>query len=328
VFDYKSKPNTVERNNGAKINFTNDYEVNVFDKDKKIFTSNMIIPALGYNPDDGVRIGIRDVYTINGFRRNPFTAQHRFTAGYYFATQGFDVSYEGEFANVWGNFNLGVGATYTSPNYTQNFFGFGNETTNPEDELSKDYNRIRISRLGAEIGFVRKSPFGSYFQYMANFEGVKVEPTDNRFLTEEFIPDAENFERKYFAGAEGVYRYESYDYVLNPTNGMRFELIVGGKMNTNDTERLYGYIHPYWGFYNAVTRNRKFVLHTRAQAEINLGNDYEFYQAATLGGDNGLRAYRTERFSGKQAFAASTDLRYSFEQFHTRFLPLQIGIFA
>ena len=328
VFDYESMPNTIERNNGAEINFTDDYEVNVFDKDKKVFTSNVIVPAFGYNPDDGVRIGIKDVYTVNGFRRNPFTTQHRFMGGYYFATQGFDITYEGEFASVWKNFNLAIGAKFTSPNYTQNFFGFGNETANPEDELTKDYNRIKLSSLGAEIGFVRKSPFGSFFKYMLNFEGIKVESTDDRFLAEEFTLDPENFERKYFAGAEGIYRYESYDYVLNPTNGMKFELVVGGKLNTGDTERFYGYINPYWGFYNAVTRNRKLVLHTRAQAEINLGNDFEFYQAATLGGENGLRGYRTERFTGKKSFAVGTDLRYSFDQFHTDFLPFQIGVFA
>ena len=328
IFDYESMPNTVERNNGAEINFTDDYEVNVFDKDKKVFNSNILIPAIGYNPDDGFKIGIKDIYTVNGFRRNPFTTQHRFTGGYYFATKGFDLNYEGEFASVWKNFNLAVGAHFTSPNYTRNFFGYGNQTVNPEDELSKDYNRIRISRLGAEIGFVRESPFGSFFKYMANFEGVKVEETVDRFLMKEFPAVPEDYERKYFVGAEGIYRYESYDYVLNPTNGMKFELIVGGKMNVDQTERLYGYITPYWGFYNAVTRNRKLVLHTRAQGEIMLGNDYEFYQAATLGGNNGLRGFRNERFTGKKSFAAGTDLRYSFNQFRTNFLPIQIGIFA
>ena len=239
-------PNTVERNNGAEINFTDDYEVNVFDKDKKVFNSNILIPAIGYNPDDGFKIGIKDIYTVNGFRRNPFTTQHRFTGGYYFATKGFDLNYEGEFASVWKNFNLAVGAHFTSPNYTRNFFGYGNQTVNPEDELSKDYNRIRISRLGAEIGFVRESPFGSFFKYMANFEGVKVEETVDRFLMEEFPAVPEDYERKYFVGAEGIYRYESYDYVLNPTNGMKFQMIVGEIMNVDQNQRLYGYITPYW----------------------------------------------------------------------------------
>lgn len=328
IYDHKSKPNTLEQKGGAKVSFTDTYEVNVFDKDRNIFAANNLVPAFGYNPDDGFKIGLRNTYTVNGFRRNPFTARHRLRAGYYFATKGFDVDYEGEFANAIGNFNFIAGAHFTSPNYTNNFFGFGNETNNSEDEVTKDYNRIRISRFGGEAGLVRESPFGSYFRYTASFEGVQVEDTEGRFLTEEFSLQPEIYERKFFAGLEGTYRYESYDNILNPASGMKFELLVGGKMNTEETKRIYAYVYPYLGFYNAVSRNRKWVLHTRAQAQWNVGDDFEIYQAATAGGDNGLRGYRNERFSGEESFVAGADLRYSLEQFHTSFLPFQIGVFA
>lgn len=328
VYDHRSMPNTFELNNGANIIRTDDYSVNVFDKDRKNFNSNVLLPAVGYNPDDGFKIGLQDVYTINGFRRNPFTAQHKLGVGYYFATKGLDVEYSGEFANVTTNFNLFVSARYTSPNYTQNFFGYGNETINLEDELSKDYNRMRVSRLGGEVGLVRESPFGSFFRYVATFEGIRVEPTEERFVVEDFTTNPEFFKRKYFAGLEGTYKYESYDYVLNPTRGMKFELVAGGKTNTGNTDRTFGYINPYLEFYNALSTNRKWMLNSRVQADFNIGNDFEFYQAATLGGDNGLRSYRTERFSGKTAFSAGWDLRYSFDQFQTNFLPFQIGVFA
>jgi hypothetical protein len=86
-----------------------------------------------------------------------------------------------------------VGAYYTSPNFANNFFGFGNETVNFDDELTLDYNRTRISRIGAEAGFVRQSPFGSFFSYMASFEGVKVDETQGSFITEEFNPEDPEF---------------------------------------------------------------------------------------------------------------------------------------
>ena len=328
VYDHKSKPNTVAENNGANLHFTNDYEVNVFDKDKRIFNTNLLIPLLGYNPDDGFILGLRDIYTVNGFMRNPYTARHRFGASYFFATQGFEISYDGAFANAWGDYNFGVGAHFSSPKNVRNFFGFGNETINRDDALGMDYNRMRISKYGGEAGLVRESPFGSYFRYMANYEGVRVEDTDERFLTEEFTNEDEFYGRKHFVGLEGTYRYESYDDVLNPTNGMKFELIGGGKMNLEETSHFFGYVDPYLEFYNAVSRNRKWVLNTRVQADIIFGDDYEFYQAATLGGNSGLRGYRHERFAGQEAFAAGGDLRYSFDQFRTNFLPFQIGVFA
>ena len=328
VYDFKSKPNTVEVNRGGDINFTDDYEVNVFDKDRKIYSTTRIVPAVGYNPDDGIKVGLRGSYTTYGFRRNPFTSRHSISGGYYFATQGFDLYYDGEFANILGNYNLIVGGHFTSPNFTRNFFGYGNDTNNPEDELGKDYNRVRISRIGGEAGFVRESPFGSYFKYVATFEGVEVEDDEGRFVSEEFATGPDFFNRKYFLGLEGTYRYESYDNVLNPSNGMKFELVVGGKMNTQHPNDFYGYINPYLGFFRGITRSDRLVLNPRVQAEINLGDDFEFYQAATLGGSNGLRAYRLQRFSGESAFATGADLRYSFKQFKTPVLPIQIGIFA
>lgn len=328
VYDHKSKPNTVEKNKGARITFTDNYEVNLFDKDRKKSNSNSILPSIGYNPDDGVILGVHSAYTINKLITNPFTARHKFSAGYFFATQGFEVAYEGEFANSFSRYNLGVGAYYSSPKNTLNFFGLGNETVNYDDDLTKDYNRIRISRLGVELGIIKDSPYGSFFKYAVNFEGVEVEDTEGRYLSEEFAVEDEFFERKYYIGLEGNYGYESFDDVLNPTKGMDFEVALGGKMDVQDTHNAFIYIKPSVEFYHALTRNRKWVLNSRALAEINLQDDFRFYHAATLGGDNGLRGFRHQRFAGKEAFAAGADLRYSFEKFTTGFLPFQIGIFG
>ncbi len=328
VYDHKSQPNTVAKNEGADIKFTDDYQINVYDKDRKIFTSSSMLPSVGFNPDDGIILGLRNTYMINGFERNPFTARHRVTAGYFFATQGFEIGYEGEFANVVGNYNFGVGAYYSSPKTTRNFFGYGNETFNPDDVKTLDYNRSRISEIKAEAGIIKETPFGRTYRFMATFEGNKVEDTEGRFLIEEFTTDPDFYERKYFAGLEGIFHYESYDDVLNPTNGMNFKITGGGKMNVEESGNSFAYLNPYMEFYNSISRNRKWVLNTKVQAEINFGDDFEFYQAATLGGNNGLRGYRHERFVGGEAFAAGGDIRYSFDKFKTRFLPFQIGLFG
>ena len=328
VYDYESLPNTIALNDGADINLTDNYEVNVFDKDRKIYSTGAILPAVGYNPDDGFQIGLSTSFTKYGFRRNPFTAQHRFRGGYYFATQSFDLWYQGEFANAFGEYNFLVGAHFTNPSYTQNFFGLGNETNNPEEDLGKDYNRTRISRIGGEAGIVRETPFGSYFKYVASFEGVSVDDSEDRLISQIYDSSSDIFERQYFAGLEGTFRYESYDNVLNPTNGMRFQVIAGGKINTGETDNLYAYLNPYLGFYRSLIRSRKLVLHTRADGKVNFGDSFEFYQAATLGGPENLRGFREERFAGESSFVWGNDLRYSFDSFKTALLPLQIGVFA
>ncbi|MDT0645934.1 metallophosphoesterase [Zunongwangia sp. F260] len=330
IYDHKSKPNTIKEGADAKFRFSDRYETNTYDKDKKNYTSGNITPGIGYNPDEGFKIGIKAGFAKYGFKRNPFTSKHTLGGGFYFATGGFDLNYQGEFAHILGNYNLQVGAHFSSPNYAKNFFGYGNETRNFDDEFGMDYNRTRISRIGTEAGFVNATPFGSYFEYKANFEAVKVEDTEGRFISEGFNPNEETnfFDRKFFAGLDAIYRYESYDNRLNPTRGMHFELNLGGKLNTADTDQHFGYFKPYWSFYNAVSRSRKFVLKTKVQAHLNMGDGYEFYQAAELGGDTGLRGYRQERFIGKSAFATGADLRYSFDTLKTNFLPFQIGVFG
>ncbi|SHJ10479.1 metallophosphoesterase [Aquimarina spongiae] len=329
VYDHKSKPNTVEKRGGATFKFTDNYRINHFNKDEDVLKTTSIIPAVGFNPDDGLRIGPTGIVSIKGFQQNPFTATHKISGGYYFATQGFDLEYKGEFSGVLGDYNLLIGGRYTSPNFAVNFFGFGNDTDNNQDDFDFDYNRVKLSTYRTLIGAVKNGRLGSYFEYTASFEGIKVDDTPDRFITTEVdFDDPEIFDRKWFAGLDGTYRYESYDVNVNPTRGMKFEVNVGGRMNVENTERTFGYIKPHLSFYNALSRNRKWVLKTAAQGQFNIGRLYEFYQSAQIGGENLLRGYRNQRFSGQSSLAGSADIRYSFDQFKTRVLPLQIGLFT
>ena len=70
------------------------------------------------------------------------------------------------------------------------------------------------------------------------------------------------------------------------------------------------------------------VLKTDLRTQIRIGDELVFYQASNIGGNNGLRGFRTERFTGKNSLVGSADVRYSFPSFKTNILPLQIGIFG
>ncbi|MCH2490740.1 MAG: phosphoesterase [Flavobacteriales bacterium] len=329
VYDHKSKEKTINEKGGAAFRLTDNYDFNTYDYTKLIRTNNLLLPAIGFNPDDGFKVGLSDVYTINGFQRNPFTQQHRFALGYYFATQSFDASYEGEFANIFGDWNFIVGGHFRNPNFSENFFGFGNETVNLEaesDDFDLDFNRVRIGSYGVHLGIQQDTPYGSFFRFTANFEGIEVEDTDGRFIS--IVRPIELDERKYFVTAEATYAYESYDNKVNPSRGMNFDLTIGGTQNIENTDRTFTYIKPYFGLYNSLSKNRKWVLKTVAQGQVNIGDDFEFYQAAQLGSDTGLRGFRDERFTGRSAAVGSVDLRYSFDRFRTGLTPVQIGIFG
>ena len=330
VYDQKSKKNTVAEKGGATFRFTDNYNLNVYDFKRDIQSVNLLLPAIGYNPDDGFKIGLSNTFTINGFQRNPFSQQHRVSAGYYFATNSFDINYKGEFANIFGNWNFLLGGYFKNPNFSENFFGFGNETIDPhyEFDICKDYNRVRIGGYGSSIGIKKDGNYGSKFQFEAIFQGVKVEGTDGRFITDIDQNPTDLDKTKHFITAEGTYQYESYDNELNPTRGMDFTLTSGATQSLSNSDRVFGYIKPQIVFYNALTRNRKLVLKTDVRGQFNIGNNFEFYQGAQLGSNTGLRGYRQERFTGRTATVGSADIRYSFNKFRTALTPIQIGVFG
>ena len=67
---------------------------------------------------------------------------------------------------------------------------------------------------------------------------------------------------------------------------------------------------------------------SKVKSQINFGNDFEFYQGATIGGNDGLRGFRNERFTGKRSFYHSTDVRVSLGRLRNSIIPITIGAYG
>ena len=328
-YDYKSKKNTFVTNKGAK-KITDDYETNVYDYKKLKNNLTQILPSIGANPDDGFRIGAVASFTNFGFERNPFSSQHTFSAGYYFATSGFDLGYRGEFANTIGNANLKLEARFTSPNYARNFWGFGNTTTNfdpDNDNIDLDFNRVKIRTLSFSPSLLWKSQYGSSFEVGVSYESNEVERTTGRAISTFFAANDPVFDDQDFYGAHAKYAYDVKDNSVFPTLGLLFSVEAGFKNNVSSSKG-FGYLIPELGIDYKITHGGTVVLATKLRSQINLGDDFEFYQAATLGDNEGLRGYRRERFSGKTAFVQSTDLRFNLRRQAGNFLPFNWGFYG
>lgn len=328
IYDHKSKPNTIEKKGTATFNFKDNYRYNVYRYDKYIDKVSTIIPGFGFNPDDGMKVSLTYSSAKKGFKNDPFQVKHTIGGGYYFATQGFDVNYEGEFANVFDAWNVIVGGSLTSENFTQNFFGFGNDTENRDDELGLDYNRVKTATRKVKLGAVKDGHYGSRIEITGGIESIEVQETPERFISEVILsPDFFDM-RKIFGNFDVSYHYSGFDNAVSPTRGMFFKVESGVKMNLEETDRTFGYVNPSLEFYNALSRNRKLVLNTKVQGQFNIGDAFEFYQGAVLGANTGLRGYREQRFTGERALAFKADLRYHLAKFKTGLLPLKLGIFG
>lgn len=327
IYDYKSKPNTFKHIKGTKVKLTDDYNVNTYSPLNIRSNTNQLLPTVGFNPDDGLKVGFSNTYTYNGFRQNPFTQQHRLDASFFFATSGMDIGYLGEFAELFENWNLEVKTRFTTPNFAVNFFGFGNNSENLDDDLGLDFNRVRIQSFEFSPSLVWRGQLGAKFRTGVSYESIEVEQTQDRFINTFYQQNGEETQND-FVGIHGEYTYANSDNNGFPTMGMATSLQVGYKNNVSREATSFGYLIPSISFDYKLIPNGRLVLATKWKGHFNIGNGYEFFQGATLGGTDGLRGFRNQRFNGKTAYYQNTDIRYSLGKRKTRIIPAALGFFA
>lgn len=328
IYDFESKKNDVSNASKAKLKLQDRYNFNVYDYKKVLKTTNQLIPIIGFNPDDGLKIGISNTYTVRGFERNPFTSQHQLKASYYFSNNGYEVDYKGEFANVFGKSNLAIASSFTSPNFTSNFFGYGNESLNNVDENDLDYNRVKIREFSITPSLIWKAYGGGNLSAGISYESIEIEETMGRFVEGNPQLPEYIFNVNQFAGVHAKFGFGNADNKAFPTLGIVTSIEAGYKSNMVETEKNFGYLIPEVGFAHKIIPSGHLVLATKLKSQINFNDKFEFYQAATIGGDDGLRGFRNQRFTGKQSFYQNSDIRYSFRNLKTSILPIRIGLYG
>lgn len=324
VFDQKSKPNTFETPVSKTLSDNYDLNTYYFKKNRRDIRNTL--PIIALNPDDGLKVGATFNYTKNSLQRNPFTAKHSLSLAYITETSGVQIDYSGEFANVFEKINLGIEAGYSSSSYTNNFFGFGNETLNFEDDLDLDFNRVRLRTLSFAPSLIYRGYYGSSITLGASYENIEAEKTAGRFIEVAGInPDV--FESQSFYGVEGVYEYNNFDNAALPKSGIGFKLTAGYKANF-ESDKSFSYVIPELRLTKKIDSRGILVYATKLKAHVNLSNEFEFYQAASIGDGDGLRGFRQERFSGKSAFYHNSDLRLSLGKIRNAFIPIAYGFYG
>ena len=302
LYDYKSKKNTV-KNSGSHKWLVDSYEINTYDPKKRVLNENTILPAIAFDPDAGFQAGVADTYTHYGLSRNPFTSKHTVTAKYFSATQGYSLEYYGEFANIFHNWNFGIDALYTSPNYNINYFGSGNETAYDDDAVSMDYNRVGIKQWHIAPSLIWNNKIGYSFYIKPSIESYEVDYEAGEVTGQFFGGENAVFDNQLYAGGEIGFQYKNKaNAIAFIRRGMQFDLTAGYKTNIDDNNNKFGYVQPSVSFDYPLHESGIAVLATKLSGRALIGNTYEFYHGSTVGGNTSLRGFRNERFNGKYSF--------------------------
>lgn len=328
IIDFKSKPNDVSQAKKANLVLVDDYKLNTYTYPKKKDIISNTLPIIGSNNDDGLFGGINYSLTMNKFRLNPFSQKHNVKLVAY-QNKGYDLSYQGEYANLFNRLNLLSSFRISSPNYALNYFGSNNQSINTDEDNGLDYNRVKISIIKGELGVIKRGRHGSMFTAKASAEVNKVDETQNRFITSDLLNKPEDFfDRKLFLGTQAKYRFKNHNDPVFPTLGMDFEAEIGYTTHANDLNKGFAYIIPSISFIHHIGNSKRLVFANKTKTHIIFGNDFEFYQAASIGGNDGLRGFRQQRFTGKKSFYNSSDVRYNLRKIKSGLAPMTVGLFT
>ncbi|MFV8369270.1 metallophosphoesterase [Flavobacterium sp. LB2R40] len=328
IHDFKSKDNTYTIDSKSKVLLSDDYETSLYDYKKPKYNSFSALPNIGFNPDDGIKLGIVTGYVVNDFKQNPYTQKHSLKANYFFATKGYELIYNANFPKLFGKWDLDFESRFTSPNFTINYFGYGNETVNNDDTFGMDFNRVRIRMLKVMPSLKKVGKYGSTIHFQTSFERITVEETMDRFVDISTNINPTVFQNQQFAGATLKYSFENYDVPSFPSMGMGFSIAGTWKMNLQNTKRNFPAIESKLNFNHKIDADGKIVLASILKGKIVLNNNFDFYQGATLGGDYDLRGFRNERFLGNQSFYQSSDVRWNLGKIKRTIIPMSFGILA
>ena len=330
IYDSKSGNKLKKKSSETKDRRSNIRENNIYNQKDYHYEFDYLVPlpVLAFNPDDGLMIGANLLWTHFGFKKDPYASRHLLQGKFAFATLAFNLRYLGDFNHIFGKTDLLLEAKYQAPQFVVNYFGLGNDTDNTKlDRNDFDYNRVR-QRLASIKPLIKRRFAGGNGDVTIGplVESIQIEKTEGRFITsdESGLPD-DIFETKYYAGGEVGFNYFNTNHVFLPTRGFIFGVSAGVKSDLNNSEMTHYPIKAEMTIYQNLDPKANLVFATRIGSQHNIG-EFEFFQAAVIGGNDHLRGFRSERFSGRTSFYQNLDLRWRISSSNNRVVPFSFGV--
>ncbi|TWV88672.1 BamA/TamA family outer membrane protein [Chitinophaga pinensis] len=291
----------------------------------------MPLASAAFNQDDGLSLGAGFQYTTQGFRKRPFATRHTVLAGHSLGTNAWQFRYFGEFTDAIGNSDLTIAANVKAPNNTVNFFGFGNES-DFDKSLGIRYYRTRFSLYNVEplLNTRLSQNVALYYGPSFTYYTLDKDETTGR-ITSDFpkngLDSLSVFQSKTYAGLRVGLKIDTRDNALIPTRGISWNTSVYGSQGLNAQTRNYVQVQSDLSLYTNFHVPTSVVLVTRFGVN-KIWGDYEYFQAATLGGVQNLRGYRNARFTGNMAVYNNVELRVKLFDFRSYLFPASVGLIA
>lgn len=330
AYDLSREQNSFTGKGNYKNKLSNDPGVNAFSMREYKYNILAVLPSAGYNPDDGLYLGLSFKYTKQGFRKKPFAALHQLSASHSLATSAYRFSYNLTMPNIFKKTDLLFRTTMNAPDNTTNFFTYGNESVFDKSKgRGIEYYRARF--VLADIQLLLRRNINSRFSIAAGpalqYYSFDIDENAGRLISLTNINGlnaATLDKRKTYAGAQVVAWLDNKNNNALPSRGISWQTTYAGYAGLGKYSNGFGRLNTDMSFYISFNKKARVVIANRLGAGINFGN-FEFYQAQYLSGTENLRGYRKYRFAGKSMAYHNLDLRIKLADFKTYLFPGSFG---
>lgn len=323
IYDDEDEKTVLKGSTETKDNRAHRQALNTFDFKDYEYNYSIPVPFIGSNPDDGLFFGLGLNAKTYSFKRDQL---HTINGSYALGTGGFSFSYEGDYFKTFDHWDTYLKVQAEVPKSVANFHGLGNETTRNIDEFGRDFYRVRRTLLGIYPAFKKRGDGGTTLSIGPALESIKIEDLAGRNISSEnpsMNPDV--FNSQLFSGGHASFNFYNVDHLAIPTQGLGFEFGGKWRVNLNDVDRQFLNLHSELKFHVRLGVSDRVVLSNRIGGQHLLG-EFDFFQANTLGGNNNLRGYAQQRFSGRTSFYHNIDLRIKIIDSENQTIPISGGI--
>ena len=330
IYDLSTEKNTVLNGNRTRKRFSNEIGVNEysptgFSYDQQKFPKLL----LGYNDEDKILVGVGFSRINYGFRKQPYGSQNTLSLLYALNRGAYKLKYSGIFNNVIGHTDFLVRSEIVNP-VLDNFYGLGNSTVNNPDK-SRTFYRVRYKYTQSEL-LMRKRLLdyldvaigGMYYHYWNN-------PKDNtnRILQNPRLvglDSASIYSNKSYAGLKAGLYVDFVNDEIFPTRGIIWNTELQALSGLNKNSRAI--VKAYTDMMIPIPIVGPTTLYTvlKAGGGHIFTNQYEYFQAFTLGANNYMRGYRKNRFTGSSLAYLNLDVRWKLFKSTSYILPGDVGL--
>jgi hypothetical protein len=329
IYDYLPGNNVIQQGNRSRNKMSASPYVNRYDFINYKYNEKQI-PLLnaGWNAEDKLLIGTGFSVKTQDFRKTPFSTYNKLAFLISPFSAAIQTEYTGIFNQVIGTNDLVLHGRFFNP-VLSNFYGLGNNTVN---ENPQEFNRVRYRFVDGEV-LLRKRYFGdlvqfyvgpSFYHYWNNLDDNIGKILEKPSMAG--LDSLQVYSKKSYVGGKMGISINNLNSELLPTRGVIWNTVFTSLYGINKFSNNITKLTSDLSVHASLSDPAKLVAVLRFGGGHIFSDNFEYFQALTLGSNNYLRGFRKNRFAGKSYMYQTTELRIKLFESKSYWVPGPVGL--